>query len=90
MSECLCKKVNELSEEANEEIKELTLKIKEIKDKIKTKAEAILAKDDITYDEYQILKSYEFYLNNEIDNIKRQASKDEYAEILAKLFSKNF
>lgn len=81
-------KLDCLDEDINEE--ELKLKIKEISEKIKKKVELILTKEDITHDEYQILKSYEFELKNKIESIKRSENKEEYAQVLAKLFSKNF
>lgn len=90
MEECCCSKVDFTNEIQNVEIQKLEEKINEIEEKIKTKAELILGKEDITHDEYQILKSYEYDLKNKIDNIKRRENKDEYTQILAKMFSKNF
>ena len=90
MEECCCSKVDFTNEIQNVEIQKLEEKINEIEEKIKTKAELILTKEDITHDEYQILKSYEFELKNKIESIKRSENKEEYAQVLAKLFSKNF
>lgn len=86
--ELILSKFNFLDEEINEE--EVKLKIKEIDEKIKNKVELILIKEDITFDEYQILRTYELELKNKIENMKKNESKEEYAQVLAKLFSKNF
>ena len=86
--ELILSKFNFLDEEINEE--EVKLKIKEIDEKIKNKVELILIKEDITFDEYQILRTYELDLKNKIENMKKNESKEEYAQVLAKLFSKNF
>lgn len=66
---------------------ELEEKIKKVEKKIEEKVEQILNKAELNYEDYMILKNELSSSKNKLDEKDRKSRKEEYAELMTKMFS---